>query len=142
MLRFATPPGALVLSAVLVGLVPATPSGLSGQDANPDSLKLLAKAKEAQARFERFREQRIPPELAGYGGGCDDLIGRFCLRFGDGEDEDEWQVPEEPVEFGMARIRVLDELAEVGQGIPGDSWVWASVSTTWVRWAAGGRPKR
>ena len=123
MLRFATPPGALVLSAVLVGLVPATPSGLSGQDANPDSLKLLAKAKEAQARFERFREQRIPPELAGYGGGCDDLIGRFCLRFGDGEDEDEWQVPEEPVEFGMARIRVLDELAEVGQGIPGDSWV-------------------
>ncbi len=121
MIRFSTPQSALVLSALLAGLV--GPEGLSGQDANPDSLELLAQAREAQARFERFREQRIPPELAGYGGGCDDLIGRFCLRFGKGEDEDEWQVPEEPVEFGMARVRVLDELSEVGQGIPGDSWV-------------------
>ena len=121
MIRFSTPRPALLLFGSLVGL--AGSGDLFGQDANPDSLDLLARAKDAQARFERYREQRIPPELAGYGGGCDDLVGRFCLRFGNGEDEDEWQVPQEPVEFGMARVRVLEELAEVGQEIPGDSWV-------------------
>ena len=123
MIRFDSPPRAFILTAVLAGLVSATPLGLSGQEVNPDSLDLLEKAREAQARFERYREQRIPPELGGFGGGCDDIIGRFCLRFGNGEDEDEWEVPEEPVEFGMARVRVLDELAEIGEDIPGDSWV-------------------
>ncbi len=124
MTRATTPRGALVLSAMLVGLILAAPSSLSGQEANPDSLDLLAKAKDVQARFERYREQRIPPELATYGGrGCDDLVGRFCLRFGNGEDDDEWMVPEEPVEFGMARVQVLRDLAEVGKEIPGDSWV-------------------
>tara|TARA_Y100000590_G_scaffold364121_2_gene422192 strand:+ start:12264 stop:14054 length:1791 start_codon:yes stop_codon:yes gene_type:complete len=90
---------------------------------NPDSLDLLDKAKETQARFERYREQRIPPEIKGYPGGCDDLIGRFCLRFGNNEDENEWEVPEEPVEFGMARVKVLNELAEISKDIPGDSWI-------------------
>ena len=124
MTRSTAPLGGLVLSAVLVGLMPAVPADLSGQESNPDSLKLLAKAKDVQAKFERYREQRIPPELPTYGGrGCDDLVGRFCLRFGNGEDDDEWQVPEEPIEFGMARVQVLKDLAEIGQEIPGDSWV-------------------
>ena len=104
----------------------ATASALAAQDrdaTNPDSVALHEEAKEAQARFERFREDRIPPELGGYGGRCDDLIGRFCLRFGDGEDEGEWSVPEEPVEFGMARVRVLRELREIHQQIPRDSWI-------------------
>ena len=104
----------------------ATASALAVQDrdgSNPDSVALHEQAKEAQARFERFREERIPPELAGYGGGCDEIIGRFCLRFEDGEDESEWSVPEEPVEFGMARVRVLRELAEVHAQIPRDSWI-------------------
>ena len=91
--------------------------------ADPDSVALLQEAKEAQARFERFREDRIPPELGGFGGGCDEIVGRFCLRFEDGEDESEWSVPEEPVEFGMARVRVLRELAEVHNKIPRDSWI-------------------
>ena len=104
----------------------ATALALAAQDrngTNPDSVALLEEAKETQARFEHFREDRIPPELGGYGGGCDDLIGRFCLRFGDSEDESEWSVPEEPVEFGMARVRVLRDLREVHQQIPRDSWI-------------------
>lgn len=126
MTRFVTTPATLVLSAVLAGTLTLAPSGLSGQDAGlaeADSLELLEKAKDAQARFERYREERIPPQLAGYGGGCDDIIGRFCLRFETGEDESEWTVPEEPIEFGMARVRVLRDLAEVAGDIPGDSWV-------------------
>ena len=104
----------------------ATASALAAQDRdgpNPDSVALHEEAKEAQARFERFREDRIPPELAGFGGRCDELIGRFCLRFEDGEDESEWSVPEEPLEFGMARVRVLRELREVHDQIPRDSWI-------------------
>ena len=124
MTRSTTPLRALVLFAILAGLLPAASSRLSGQEVNPDSLDLLADAKEVQAKFERYREQRIPPELATYGGGgCDDLVGRFCLRFGNGEDDDEWQVPPEPVEFGMARVQVLKDLAEIGKEIPGDSWL-------------------
>jgi hypothetical protein len=95
----------------------------NGDGANPDSVSLLEEAKEAQARFERFREERIPPELGTGGGGCDELVGRFCLRFEGGEDESEWSVPEEPIEFGMARVRVLRELGDIHEQIPRDSWI-------------------
>ena len=127
MTRSTSPIRALALAAIFMGLLPAARSGLAGQE-NPDSLDLLKEAKEIQAKFERYREQRIPPELpwAGGGGGgrgCDDLVGRFCLRFGNGEDDDDWAVPKEPVEFGMARVQVLKDLAEIGKKIPGDSWV-------------------
>ncbi len=104
--------GALMLGAASV----------EAQVSEADSLELLAKAKDVQTRFERYREERIPPELGRGGRGCDDLVGRFCLRFG-GDESGEWQVPKEPVEFGMARVRVLRDLAEIGGEIPGDEWV-------------------
>lgn len=108
----------LALSAVGSGVAPA-----DAQVSEADSLELLEKARDVQARFERYREERIPPELGQGGRGCDDIVGRFCLRFG-GEGEDgEWQVPQEPIEFGMARVRVLRDLADIGAEIPGDGWV-------------------
>ena len=114
----------LLTAAFAVLIAPTSAVGAQDQDgANPDSVALHDEAKEAQARFERFREDRIPPELGGFGGGCDELVGRFCLRFETGEDESEWSVPEEPVEFGMARVRVLRELREIHNQIPGDSWI-------------------
>ncbi len=76
----------LALSAVGSGVARgavATPA--AAQVSEADSLELLAKARDVQARFERYREERIPPELGRGGRGCDDIIGRFCLRFG-GED--------------------------------------------------------
>lgn len=109
--------------AALFARPPEHLSAQGGDAENPDSVALHEEAKDSQARFERFREERIPPELAGFARGCDDIIGRFCLRFEDGEDESEWKVPEEPVEFSMARVRVLRELRDVGEEIPGDSWV-------------------
>ena len=125
MLGFVRTRPKLILLAAAFAVLAAAPA-LAAQSldtSNPDSVALHEKAKEAQARFERFREERIPPELAGYGGGCDEIIGRFCLRFEDGEDESEWTVPEEPVEFGMARVQILRELAEVHAQIPRDSWI-------------------
>ena len=116
----------LILPAAAFAALVAPTSAVGAQDrdgANPDSVALHEEAKEAQARFERFRESRIPPELGGFGGGCDEIVGRFCLRFESGEDESEWSVPEEPVEFGMARVRVLRELREIHDQIPRDSWI-------------------
>ena len=125
MLGFTRTRPRLILPAAAFAVLAATPA-LAAQDrdaANPDSVSLHERAKEVQARFERFREERIPPELAGYGRGCDEIVGRFCLRFEDGEDESEWTVPEEPIEFGMARVQVLQELAEIHRQIPRDSWI-------------------
>ena len=125
MLGFTRTRPRLILPAAAFAVLAATPA-LAAQDrdaANPDSVSLHERAKEVQARFERFREERIPPELAGYGRGCDEIVGRFCLRFEDGEDENEWTVPEEPIEFGMARVQVLQELAEIHRQIPRDSWI-------------------
>ena len=117
-----TQPKLILLAAASAVLAPAL-AAQSRDTSNPDSVALHEEAKEVQARFERFREERIPPELAGYGRGCDEIVGRFCLRFEDGEDESEWTVPEEPVEFGMARVQVLRELAEIHDQIPRDSWI-------------------
>jgi hypothetical protein len=111
----------IALTALLVA-VPAA-GAQDADSAQPDSAQMHEVAKEAQRRFERFREDRIPPQLAQYARSCDDLVGRFCLIFERGEDEFEWRVPEEPVEFGMARVRVLRELNEIGSEIPGDDWV-------------------
>ena len=119
-----TRPKPILLAAAFAVLAAAPALAAQSLDtSNPDSVALHEEAKEAQARFERFREERIPPELAGYGGGCDEIVGRFCLRFEDGEDESEWTVPEEPIEFGMARVQVLGELAKIHAQIPRDSWI-------------------
>ena len=125
MLGFVATRAKLILPAAAAAVFAVAPAlAAESQDAsNPDSVALHEEAKEVQARFERFREERIPPELAGYGRGCDEIVGRFCLRFEDGEDESEWTVPEEPVAFGMARVQVLQELAEIHSQIPRDSWI-------------------
>ncbi len=125
MLGFVATRAKLILPAAAAAVFGVAPAfAAESQDAsNPDSVALHEEAKEVQARFERFREERIPPELAGYGRGCDEIVGRFCLRFEDGEDESEWTVPEEPVAFGMARVQVLQELAEIHNQIPRDSWI-------------------
>ena len=140
MLAFVTTRPNTILPVAMSAVVAVAAPALSAQDrdqSNPDSVALLRDAKEAQARFERFREERIPPELAGFGRGCDDLIGRFCLRFEDGEDESEWTVPEEPVEFGMARVRVSMSSARSINRFPGIPGFWASASCTWEKWGIG-----
>ena len=125
MLGFVRTRPKLILPAAVSAILAAAPA-LAAQNrdtSNPDSVALHREAKDIQARFERFREERIPPELGGFGRGCDEIVGRFCLRFEDGEDESEWTVPEEPIEFGMARVQVLRELAEIHNQIPRDSWI-------------------
>lgn len=95
---------------------------LTAQTSEADSLRLIERAKEAQADFERFREQRIPPERGRSAGGCDERVGRFCLRHGDPEDAG-INAADEPIEFGMARTKVMRELKDIADKIPEDRWV-------------------
>jgi hypothetical protein len=111
--------------SILLGVALLVGAPISAQESEADSVKLHEEAKELQVKFEAYRAQRMIPELPelGGGGGCDDLIGRMCLRYGrHDEAEDRERIPE-PVEFGMARVRLLRDFARLGKKIPGDRWL-------------------
>ena len=126
MIRFPPPLPALASSLVLIGALAFPGHALSGQHAASsvaDSLDLLEQARDVQARYERYREQRTPPDLADLSRRCDDIVGRFCFRFPDHVDVDDWRAPRQPVELELARTRVLEDLGEIARKIPGDLWI-------------------
>ena len=111
---------------MLIGALVLPAGALSEQHAAlsvPDSLKLLKEAKDVQARYERYREQRTAPHLADLSRRCDDIVGRYCFRFPDHVDVEDWRAPEQPVELELARTRVLKSLGDIAREIPGDLWV-------------------
>jgi hypothetical protein len=99
------------------------PSAQNESISAADSLVLLAQAKDVQARYERFREQRMPPQLADLTRRCDDMVGRYCFRFPDHLDVDDWRAPEPSVELELGRTRLLSDLADIAAKIPGDLWI-------------------
>ena len=111
---------------LLIGALALPARALAEQHAPPsvaDSLELLEEAKDVQARYERYREQRTPPDLASLSRRCDEIVGRYCFRFPDHIDVDDWRAPEQPVEMELARTRVLKDLGNVAGKIPGDLWI-------------------
>lgn len=87
-----------------------------------DSAEVLARARSAQAGFERFRFQRLPRTHSRVGGGdCDEIIGRFCFAFSDDEDGDE--PPPEPPGIAERRRGLLDALDDAAALLPGDAWI-------------------
>ena len=101
-------------------LVAPLPVGAAQEDAatpEADSVALVEEAKEEQKKFERYRERRLLPQGKGFG--CDALVGRLCLRHGDGEAP---PAPE-PLEVEMARMEFLRTLSRIGARIPRDRWV-------------------
>ena len=122
MIRLTTLASPLLLIVVLA--LPAR--ALAEQHGPPsvaDSLELLEEAKDVQARYERYREQRTPPDLASLSRRCDEIVGRYCFRFPDHIDVDDWRAPEQPVELELARTRVLKDLGNIAGKIPGDLWI-------------------
>ncbi|MCH9014939.1 MAG: hypothetical protein IH877_04545, partial [Gemmatimonadetes bacterium] len=114
----------MVTGALSLLVLPA--QALSGQSPAPsasDSLALVEEAKDIQARYERYREQRTPPDLADVTRRCDEIVGRYCFRFPDHIDVDDWRAPESPVELELARTRVLEDLGSIAGKIPGDLWI-------------------
>lgn len=115
--------GRIGLASVLVCLASPPPARAAQEEpAGPeaDSIALLEEAKQEQKEFERFREQRLPPEWSGFGGQCDALVGRMCLRHGDGEAP---PVEPAPIEVEMARMDMLRTLGRIASDLPRDRWV-------------------
>ncbi|MEE8147220.1 MAG: hypothetical protein V3T24_06425, partial [Longimicrobiales bacterium] len=126
MIRLTTLASSLLLIGALIGAGALPAPGMAGQHAPTsaaDSLDLLEQAKDVQARYERYREQRMPPDLASLTKRCDEMVGRYCFRFPDHIDVDDWRAAEQPLELELARTRLLRDLAAIGGRIPGDLWI-------------------
>jgi hypothetical protein len=88
-------------------------------------------ARSAQARFERARERHLPLTFASYGGDCDEVVGRLCTWFGEGE----WRPTPDPEEVRRLRDELLAELDSLQGSSPGDDWI--AGQRVWYR-AEGG----
>ena len=122
MIRF-TP---LASALIWMGVLAAPTAAQSGQYAAisaADSVEFVEEAKDIQARYECYREQRTPPDWADLSSRCDDIVGRFCFRFPDHVDVDDWRAPEGPLELELAETRLLKDLDAIAEEIPGDLWI-------------------
>lgn len=117
--------GPVLASALVLLPLGVTPGGLAAQvrtdsvGTHADSVRILAEAREAQARFERIHRRHFPLSLGG-GWGCDEEVGRFCLRHTVGY---RWRPPPETEGVVEARAALLSELAAAGRALPGDGWI-------------------
>jgi len=124
------------IALIAVQLLPSSqepPGGVA-----VDSSRVVADARDAQARFERARVFNAPWGHWSGGGTCDERIGRFCLRFTSGRD-DETNPPRRPPPEADAVLSArasLDSALTVAAGqLPGDAWI--AGQRTWYRGEAG-----
>jgi len=76
-------------------------------------------ARSAQAAFERARERHLPVRLGSSSGECDEVVGRFCTWY----DEGEWVPVEDPEELRGLRAEFLSTLDSLQALVPSDAWV-------------------
>lgn len=86
----------------------------------PDSTDLVRAARNAQARLERVRRRTAPRTYGSWGGRCDDIVGRICLRL---EQVGDWWPRPESEAVTAARDELLRALETAGEAHPGDAWV-------------------
>jgi hypothetical protein len=132
--RTRTSPGIVLL---LIALPLCNPPSLSAQEL-PDSVALVAEAREAQERFEAFRGDRIPPSTRVQQGRCDVRIGRICHWFGGAAEAD---FPPEPPQTGMARQELIGTLAGVWREVQ-DPWVLGQLVRYLVEGGRSGQAER
>ena len=84
-----------------------------------DSGDIRGAARAAQASFERRRQRYFPFRLAPSSGGCDETVGRLCVRYGEGE----WYPTPEATEARALRSELLATLDSLQAMITGDSWL-------------------
>ncbi len=112
--------GTALLLALLAGL---PPGGRTGPPAvlPPDSSDIHDEARDAQARFERLRRGWLPVDRSWPSGGpCDEVVGRICLRYDEGDD---WYPGPEDPRVTRARDDLLTVLARTSRALPGDGWI-------------------
>jgi hypothetical protein len=107
---------AFALQLHVAGMAPAPASPQARPD--PDSQRVLERARGAQARFERNRRGMLP-WTSRSDSRCDARIGRFCWWY-DGASA---AVPKEPEEISRRRDELLAELDSLGRRLPSDPWL-------------------
>lgn len=84
-----------------------------------DSAATIRAAKGAQETFERVRRAHLPISRSGFGGACDEIVGRFCYWY-------DPHAPPPPPELPVtttARELLLMELGGAALKLPADSWI-------------------
>ena len=84
-----------------------------------DSQRVIRRARDAQAEFERVRRANLPLDTRGSTGRCDVHVGRFCYWWDDGE----FPAPPEMPRTKAARTVLLERLAKGAAALPGDRWI-------------------
>ncbi|MEJ2203678.1 MAG: hypothetical protein P8170_06180 [Gemmatimonadota bacterium] len=84
-----------------------------------DSTDVLGRARREQSRFERRRIPYLRSTFAGRGGSCDEIVGRFCTWY----DEGDWVPEPEAPEIVELRADLLVYLDSVQALLPGDAWL-------------------
>lgn len=85
----------------------------------PDSGQVIRKAQERQASFERQRRQMLPRFYPGTPHHCL-IVGRFCQWHANLSG---YRIPEEGEKIRRARARLLQDLEQAGNAVPGDEWI-------------------
>lgn len=91
----------------------------SGGAAFAEEADVLGEARRAQARFENRRIRLLPVSIGGFGGPCDEVVGRICVGFGEGE----WYPEPEHPEITRLRRELVAELDSLQGLAPGSSWI-------------------
>ncbi len=106
------PPGSVRISAAR-----SRPTG----PVQIDSPRVVSAARSQQARFERLRRSRFARGRNASTRRCDEIIGRFCLRH---DDEEENPPPgPEPARVRQAREQLILHLDSASLTLPGDEWI-------------------
>jgi len=96
-----------------------------------DSADALGRARQEQARFERWRARALPGIWGSSGGPCDEQVGRFCTWY----DEGDWMPDPESAEVVNRRDALIAYLDSVQDLVPGDDWILGQ--RVWYRAEAG-----
>lgn len=84
-----------------------------------DSADVVSVGRAAQARFEGRRIRFLRPAYGSFGGSCDEVVGRICTTFGEGE----WYPRPEPDEIVALRGELIVELDSLQRLVPSSGWL-------------------
>ncbi|MEJ2184489.1 MAG: hypothetical protein P8Z36_00965 [Gemmatimonadota bacterium] len=104
----------ILLVALAIQVVPAGTS--------PDTVAVLRKeARRAEHRYERLLRALAPEAMGGgYGRDCDEVVGRFCLRYDDDGQPPDDTARAERIQIVEARKAAIDAFRRLFSYTPGD----------------------